>query len=125
PIARIRPLTSMAVQQTLTFLQRRFREIGLQPDARHGQNFLIDLNLLRLLAATAQLDENDVALEVGTGTGSLTGLMAEQAGAVVSVEVDAHLHQLASELLIDCDNVTLLLQDALKNKNNLDSRVLE
>jgi len=115
----------MARSQTVTFLRERFAEIGIQPDSRRGQNFLIDLNLLRLLADAAQLDRRDVVLEVGTGTGALTELSAERAGAVVSVEVDRHLHQLASELLIDFDNVTLLQIDALRNKNSLHRRVIE
>jgi 16S rRNA (adenine1518-N6/adenine1519-N6)-dimethyltransferase len=111
-------------RQTLSFLKERFAEVGLNPMKRHGQNFLIDLNLLRLLVETADLQPNDVVLEVGTGTGSLTAQMAERAAAVITVEVDAQLHQLASEELIDFDNVTMLLQDALRNKNNLDDAVL-
>ena len=51
--------------------------------------------------------------------------MAEQAGAVVTVEIDKHLQQLASEVLDDFDNVTLLRHDALKNKNTLHPGVLE
>ncbi len=56
-------------------------------------------------------------LEIGTGTGSLTALLAERAGAVVSVEIDARMHQLASEELFGFDNVVLLQLDALRNKN--------
>jgi 16S rRNA (adenine1518-N6/adenine1519-N6)-dimethyltransferase len=99
--------------------------VGLKPDSRHGQNFLIDMNLLRILTDTADVSSEDVVLEVGTGTGGLTTLLADYAAAVVTVEIDQHLHQLASEELIDCENVTMLLQDALRNKNNLDSRLLE
>ncbi|MFT5524411.1 MAG: 16S rRNA (adenine1518-N6/adenine1519-N6)-dimethyltransferase, partial [Pirellulaceae bacterium] len=87
--------------------------------------FLIDLNILRLLASSAKVSSSDVVLEVGGGTGSLTSLMAQAAAEVVSVEIDAQLHQLAREELSKYDNVTILLQDALRNKNNLDDRVLE
>ena len=73
-------------RQTISYLTRQFREVGLDPDHRLGQNFLIDLNLLELIARSAQLSENDLALEVGTGTGSLTGILAESAGEVVTVE---------------------------------------
>jgi 16S rRNA (adenine1518-N6/adenine1519-N6)-dimethyltransferase len=111
--------------QTQSFLIRRFREVGIHPDTRHGQNFLIDLNLLRVLVDAACLDANDVVLEVGTGTGSLTALLAPSVAEVVTVEVDARLHQLASEELIDFENVTLLRQDALYNKNAMHPAVLE
>lgn len=104
---------------------RRFEEVGLRPKTRHGQNFLIDLNLLRLLCETADLGPEDVVLEVGTGTGSLTGMMAPRAGHVVSVEVDGQLYQLASEALYRSENVTLLRTDALRNKNHFNPEALE
>lgn len=111
-------------RQTISFLQKRFREVGLEPDKKHGQNFLIDINLIDLLIRTADLGKEDVVLEIGTGTGSLTARMAELAAEVVTVEIDEHLHLLASEELIDVPNVTLLHQDALRNKNNLHDNVL-
>jgi 16S rRNA (adenine1518-N6/adenine1519-N6)-dimethyltransferase len=112
-------------RQTLSFLKQRFAEVGLNLVKRHGQNFLIDLNLLRLLVETADLLPNDVVLEIGTGTGSLTAQIAPQVAAVVTVEIDRRLHQLAGEEMIDHANVIMLLQDALRNKNNLDDAVLE
>ena len=65
-------------KQTISYLSKRFEEVGLNPNKRHGQNFLIDLNLLNLLARTANLTDRDVVLEIGTGMGSLTGLFAQQ-----------------------------------------------
>src|SRR3982751_3314268 len=111
--------------QTKTFLLERFREMGIRPDTRHGQNFLIDLNLVELIISAADLTSDDVVLEVGTGTGSLTAMMAAQVAAVVTVEIDAHLFELASEQLIDLPNVTMLRLDALHNKNTIDDRVID
>ena len=104
---------------------QRFLEVGIQPATRHGQNFLIDLNLQQLIVDSADLSERDVVLEIGTGTGALTALMAKQAGAVITVEIDGHLFELASELLLGVDNVMMLKHDALKNKNKFDSRIME
>lgn len=112
-------------RQTISYLTRRFEEVGLEPDSRHGQNFLIDLNLVQLLVRSAEIGPDDVVLEVGTGTGSLTAMMAEQAAAVVTVEIDAHLYQMASEALAKYDNITMLLTDALKNKNKIAPQVIE
>ncbi len=112
-------------RQTVSYLSRRFEEVGLNPNKRHGQNFLIDLNLLHLLVKSAQLNKHDVVLEIGTGMGSLTGLFAEQAAQVITVEIDQHLFQMASEELEIFDNVEMLKQDALKNKNQFAPEVME
>jgi 16S rRNA (adenine1518-N6/adenine1519-N6)-dimethyltransferase len=112
-------------RQTKTFLMERFREMGIRPATRHGQNFLIDLNLHRLIVDSAELTDQDVVLEIGTGTGGITSMVAERAAAVVTVEIDGHLFELASELLIDHHNVTMLHIDALKNKNRFNPQVLE
>ena len=98
--------------------------MGIAPVTRHGQNFLIDLNLQHLIVEAADLGPDDVVLEVGTGTGSLSALMAPQVAALVTVEIDGHLFELASEQLIDFDNVIMLHQDALHNKNRFDDRLL-
>lgn len=111
-------------RQTLSFLRRRFEDVGLEPSKRQGQNFLIDLNLLDLLADRADVQPHDVVLEVGTGTGALTALLAPRAAHVISVEIDPRMHQLASEELIDLPNVTLLNLDALAGKNHLAPELL-
>ncbi len=110
--------------QTISFLKQRFEAAGIHVRTQHGQNFLIDLNLLGLLIQRADVGPRDVVLEVGTGTGSLTARLAPQAAAVVTVEIDPRLHQLASEELIDFANVTLLNRDVLWSKNTLDPDVL-
>jgi 16S rRNA (adenine1518-N6/adenine1519-N6)-dimethyltransferase len=111
-------------RQTKTFLIERFREMGIEPATRHGQNFLIDPNLQRLIVEAAELGPRDVVLEVGTGTGGLTAQMADRAAAVITVEIDHHLFEFASEELFDRPNVTMLHFDALRNKHNFDDRVV-
>jgi len=118
-------MTEQSPRQTFSFLMRRFREAGIQPRTHLGQNFLIDLNLVELLAQSAELGPNDVILEVGTGTGSLTAMMAPKVAAIVTVEVDPQLFQLAAEELHTLANVRMLKLDALAGKHRFDPEVLE
>ncbi len=111
--------------QTISYLSRRLSETGVDLRKRLGQNFLVDQNLVRLIATRAELTPDDVVLEVGTGTGSLTALVAPQVAAVVTVEIDARLFQLASEELGGCTNVVMLQQDALRNKSHFEPGVIE
>jgi 16S rRNA (adenine1518-N6/adenine1519-N6)-dimethyltransferase len=111
-------------RQTLSYVKSLLDARGLRPKNKLGQNFLVDLNLLDLVARTAELDRRDLALEVGTGTGSLTTRLAEHAGAVLSVELDPAIHDLARELVGPRPNVRLLRADALRNKNDLNPDVL-
>jgi 16S rRNA (adenine1518-N6/adenine1519-N6)-dimethyltransferase len=97
---------------------------GLNPRRDLGQNFLIDLNLVRFAAEHAELSDQDVVLEVGTGLGSLTGELAQRAAAVVTVEYDRNLYAIAQESLAAFPNVTLLNCDALHSKSRLAPEVL-
>src|SRR5262244_1568591 len=91
-------------RQTLSYLRTLFEQRGIRPKNKLGQNFLIDLNLLDLLLRTAELTREDLAVEVGSGTGSLTARLAEHAGAVLSVEIDPAFHTLVAEALRDRPN---------------------
>ena len=73
--------------QTKRQVQQLLASAGVAPNRRFGQNFLVDLNLARLLIDSAKIGSDDVVLEVGPGTGSLTEAMAPQSGAVVAVEM--------------------------------------
>jgi 16S rRNA (adenine1518-N6/adenine1519-N6)-dimethyltransferase len=101
-----------------------FSEHGLHPRGDLGQNFLIDLNIVQYIADQAMIGPDDVVLEVGTGTGSLTTFLAREAAAVVSVEYDRNLFGLAQRILKGLSNVTMLQADALKNKNHINPEVL-
>jgi 16S rRNA (adenine1518-N6/adenine1519-N6)-dimethyltransferase len=115
----------MVNRQTTTFLKQRMEEAGIRPVSKFGQNFLIDLNLVNMIADSASITEQDIVVEVGTGTGSLTSLIAQKARHVITVEIDQNLWQLAQEELSSFGNITFLQQDALRNKNNLSPVLLD
>src|SRR5882757_4037756 len=87
------------VRQTQTYLRHLFQERGLAPKSKLGQNFLIDLNLIDYIVKHAELTRQDMVLEVGTGTGSLTAALANEAGAVLSIELDPIFHEIVEQTL--------------------------
>jgi 16S rRNA (adenine1518-N6/adenine1519-N6)-dimethyltransferase len=111
-------------RQTLSYLRNLFQQRGIRPKSKLGQNFLIDLNLLDVLLQAAELTHDDLALEVGSGTGSLTGRLAELAGAVVSVELDPDFAQMVKEAISPRSTLALMHADILRNKNELNPGVM-
>ncbi|RKY13722.1 MAG: ribosomal RNA small subunit methyltransferase A, partial [Planctomycetota bacterium] len=111
--------------QTKQDIQRLLAGAGTQPKHRLGQNFLIDLNLMRLLIEASHLGEQDVVLEVGTGTGSFSQGIAERCGRLITVEFDTTLFNIAQTQLSKFDNVTQFNTDILENKNTLQTEVLD
>lgn len=112
-------------RQTLSYLRDLLESHGIRPKNKLGQTFLIDLNLLDLIVRAAELTRDDLALEVGIGTGGLTARLAQEAGAVLGVEIDPDFLRLAQEVVADRPNVMLVRADILRNKNELSPQVLE
>ena len=44
----------------------------IKPKRSLGQNFLVDNNILNLIADIGEVKNDDIVLEVGPGTGNLT-----------------------------------------------------
>lgn len=81
---------------------------------RFGQNFLVDTRVLEKIIQAAGLTKEDMVLEIGPGIGTMTQYLAEHAGRVVAVEIDANLLPILDETLKDYDNVTVINEDILK-----------
>ncbi len=108
---------------TKSQLQALLQAAQTKPQHKWGQNFLIDLNLMRSLVDEAKLSKTDTILEVGCGTGSLTSLLAENAGGVVAVDIDKNMAQIASGELSQFQNISLIHADALATKRTIEPAV--
>ena len=90
------------------------RRSAIRPNRELGQNFLIDSNLLDVIARAAELGPDDVVLEVGGGLGVLSEHLAERARHVHVVELDRRLEPPLRDALDPHANVTLHFADAVK-----------
>jgi 16S rRNA (adenine1518-N6/adenine1519-N6)-dimethyltransferase len=110
---------------TKSMLKQLFLERGVRLKKHWGQNFLIDQNILQFIVKSAELSRNDIVLEIGSGTGSLTRLIAEKAGHVFAVEMDRKLFEILGETLQGCNNVTTINKDILKSKHHIHPEIIE
>ena len=92
----------------------RLDELGLTPDTRLGQHFLIDDNLVRVALRLARLRSDDVVIEVGPGLGVLTAALAWDVAWVHAVEIDRRLEPALSRTISLNDNVNVVWADALQ-----------
>lgn len=79
-----------------------------------GQNFLVDLNILRKIVDAAQLTSDKAALEIGPGIGSLTEQLAKVAGKVLAVEIDRRLLPILADTLSPYPHVEIVHGDVLE-----------
>jgi 16S rRNA (adenine1518-N6/adenine1519-N6)-dimethyltransferase len=77
----------------------------------YGQHFLVDRNILDVIARLAELGPEDVVLEIGPGQGVLTRYLAERVGRVHAIEIDQALEPALNGLPA---NVDLIFGDALR-----------
>ena len=99
-------------------------EAQSQPRHRFGQNFMIDQNLVRVVAEAGLIAKGDLVIEVGPGTGTLTEELLERAGQVVAVEIDRDLAAMLRTRFADRGNFILIEGDALAAKHALSAELL-
>jgi 16S rRNA (adenine1518-N6/adenine1519-N6)-dimethyltransferase len=91
------------------------------PSKELGQHFLVDENIVRVIGRLAEIEPDDVVLEIGPGQGVLTSFLAGQARLVHAVELDRRLEPHLEKRFGATENVRLHFADALK----LDPDVLD
>jgi 16S rRNA (adenine1518-N6/adenine1519-N6)-dimethyltransferase len=99
---------------------RRLKAFGVRPDRELGQNFLIDSNILGVIGRAAELDEQDVVLEIGGGLGVLSEYLAGRVEYVHVVEIDERLRDALLDATDPHANVSVQWGDAMK----IDLRVM-
>jgi 16S rRNA (adenine1518-N6/adenine1519-N6)-dimethyltransferase len=110
--------------QTKHEIQALLSEAASQPKHRFGQNFMIDGNLVRLVADSAGISPGDRVIEVGPGTGTLTEELLLRGAEVLALEIDRNLAELLRSRFASKKNFRVVAEDALASKHELNAELI-
>lgn len=98
---------------TPTQLLETLRKNKIIPRKQLGQNFLIDKNIRNKIISFAEITKEDIVVEIGSGLGALTGILAEKAGSVYAFEKDRKLASILKNKITDIPNIHIEEKDFL------------
>lgn len=110
--------------QTKQQIQAMLAGASTSPRHRFGQNFMIDRNLVALVADAGQIAPGELVIEVGPGTGTLTEELLSRSQNVVAVEIDRDLAGLLRQHFAGREGFRLIEGDALSGKHELNPELL-
>ncbi|XP_050235627.1 ribosomal RNA small subunit methyltransferase, chloroplastic isoform X2 [Mercurialis annua] len=87
---------------------------GRRPRKSLGQHYMLNSEVNEQLVCAANVEEGDVVLEIGPGTGSLTNFLLESGATVLAIEKDAQMAVLVEERFSHTDHFKVLQEDFLK-----------
>ncbi|CAK8542294.1 unnamed protein product [Lathyrus sativus] len=87
---------------------------GRTPRKSLGQNYMLNSDINEQLVGVAGVEEGDVVLEIGPGTGSLTDTLINSGAFVLAVEKDKHMAALVSERFSSTQKLKVLDEDIVK-----------
>lgn len=103
-------MNNMNSQETHLILKK----LGIKPNKRLGQNFLIDKNIVSKILSESHLLKDEVVLEIGPGLGALTEGLIGQRNKIYAFEIDFKLYNFLTEKFRSVKNLELFNQDILK-----------
>ena len=104
------------MSETRASLDRLARH-GIKPNRELGQNFLIDDNILEVIGRTAELDPDDVVVEIGGGLGVLSAFLAPRVRYLHVIETDKKLEPVLREALAEHEaNTELIIGDVMRTR---------
>lgn len=101
----------MNLREETEFILKKY---GLRANKKLGQNFLINEDIIEQIIEKADVNKEDVIIEIGPGLGSLTAKLLENAQKVIAIELDSNMSKILKERFSLYDNFELIENDVLK-----------
>ena len=98
----------------LESIRRQLKSLQIRPKKRLGQHFVIDARVLRRIVDSADLQPDDIVVEIGAGNGGLTAPLAQKAGKVYALEIDPVLVSILQAQFGNNERVEIIAADALQ-----------
>ncbi len=86
---------------------------------KYGQNFLTDNNIIKKIVNLADLNKDDLVIEVGPGSGNMTEVLLNKTR-VLSYEIDIELKEVLNNRFKDNKDLTIKFTDFLESDLNKD-----
>jgi len=99
---------------TKTQIKSLLQKYNLKPNKTMGQNFLINEDTLEKIIKAADLNKNDLVLEVGPGLGILTKELSKKAKKIITIEKDKQMVEALKQELKDYENIEIIHGDVLE-----------
>lgn len=101
----------MNILEETNFLMKKYK---IKANKNLGQNFLIDESVIQDIVNGAQIEKEDLVIEIGPGLGTMTALLVEKAKKVICIELDRKMIKILNDRFIAYDNIELINEDVLK-----------
>ena len=101
----------MNVLEETKFLMKKYK---IKANKSLGQNFLIDDSVIEDIVNGANIQSNDLVIEIGPGLGSMTALLVQKAKKVICIELDKKMIRILNDRFIAYNNIELINDDVLK-----------
>lgn len=89
---------------------------GRYPKKRFSQVFLADKKIVRKIVNLLEISSDDTILEIGSGRGTLTELIAETGARLISFEIDRDLIDNLNKKFHKFENVSIVNQNFLETE---------
>ena len=93
------------------FIMKKYH---IKANKKLGQNFLIDEKVIKQIIETSEITKKDCIIEIGPGLGTLTKELLENAGKVISIELDKKMLPILKDRFALYNNFELINNDVLQ-----------